>query len=129
VAPRARRGIDYKDEAKGRWYAAVSSGYRPDGKTWRRQKVSGRTRAEVAAKLRELHAEHDAGAQLASGYTVHQAVDDWLAEGLYTGELKTFGGIAVPTRHRIRCRLEDGTADMTTDYITIDIPNVEYRAS
>jgi len=83
--PRRRgrgEGSIYKDEAKGRWYAAVSFGYGPDGNTWRRQKVSGRTRAEVAAKLRELHAEHDAGAQPASGYTVHQAVDDWLAEGL-----------------------------------------------
>ena len=60
----------------------MSIGYRPDGKTWRRQKVSGRTRAEVAAKLRELHAEHDAGAQPVPGYTVHQMVSDWLAEGL-----------------------------------------------
>jgi integrase len=75
-------GSIYKDEAKGRWYAAVSFGYGPDGKTWRRQKVSGRTRAEVAAKLRELHAEHDAGAQPDRGYTVRQAVSDWLAEGL-----------------------------------------------
>ena len=52
--PRRRgrgEGSIYKDEAKGRWYAAVSFGYGPDGKTWRRQKVSGRTRAEVAAKL------------------------------------------------------------------------------
>jgi hypothetical protein len=57
-------------------------GYGPDGKTWRRQKVSGRTRAEVAAKLRALHAEHDAGAQPVPGYTVHQMVSDWLAEGL-----------------------------------------------
>jgi len=83
--PRRRgrgEGSIYKDEAKGRWYAAVSFGYGPDGKTWRRQKVSGRTRAEVAAKLRELHAEHDAGAQPVPGYTVHQMVTDWLAEGL-----------------------------------------------
>jgi hypothetical protein len=29
----------------------------------RRQKVSGRTQAEVAAKLKELHAEHVAGAE------------------------------------------------------------------
>jgi integrase len=84
---RARRrgrgeGSIYKDEAKGRWYAAISVGYGPDGKTWRRQKVSGRTRAEVAAKLRELQAEQDSGAQPACGYTVQQAVDDWLVEGL-----------------------------------------------
>jgi hypothetical protein len=47
----------------------------------------------------------------------------------YTGEPKTFGGIVVPTRHRVRRRLEDGTADMTIDYITIDIHNVGYRTS
>ena len=85
-AARARRrgrgeGSIYKDEAKGRWYAAVSVGYGPDGKTWRRHKISGRTRAEVAAKLRELQAEQDSGAQPVPGYTVQQAVDDWLAEG------------------------------------------------
>ena len=44
-------GSIYKDEAKGRWYGAVSVGYGPDGKTWKRHKVSGRTRAEVAEKL------------------------------------------------------------------------------
>ena len=86
-AARGRRrgrgeGSIYKDEAKGRWYAAVSVGYGPDGKTWRRHKISGRTRAEVAAKLRELQAEQDLGAQSAPGYTVQRAVDDWLAEGL-----------------------------------------------
>ena len=75
-------GSIYKDEAKGRWYAAISIGYGPDGKTWRRHKISGRTRAEVAAKLRVLQAEQDSGAQPVSGYTVRQAVDDWLAEGL-----------------------------------------------
>jgi len=86
-AARGRRrgrgeGSIYKDEAKGRWYAAVSVGYGPDGKTWRRHKISGRTRAEVAAKLRELQAEQDLGTHSAPGYTVQRAVDDWLAEGL-----------------------------------------------
>jgi hypothetical protein len=46
----------------------------------------------------------------------------------YTGEPKTSGGIVVPARHRVRRRLEDGTADMTIDYITIDIRHVEYQA-
>ena len=41
-----------------------------------------RTRAEVAANLRELQAEQDLGARPTPGYTVQQAVDDWLAEGL-----------------------------------------------
>jgi len=75
-------GSIYKDEAKGRWYAAVSVGYGPDGKTWRRRKVSGRTRADVAAKLKELVAEQDSGAEPEARYTVRRAIDDWLADGL-----------------------------------------------
>jgi ribosomal protein L32E len=83
-AGRRRRGEGsiYKDEAKGRWYAAVSVGYGPDGKTWRRHKISGRTRAAVAATLRELQAEQDSGMQPTPGYTVWRAVNDWLAKGL-----------------------------------------------
>jgi integrase len=75
-------GSIYKDEAKGRWYGAVSLGYGPDGKTWRRHKVSGRTRAEVAEKLKQLQADQDSGVQPEHAYTVQRAVDDWLAEGL-----------------------------------------------
>ena len=75
-------GSIYKDEAKGRWYGAVSLGYGPDGQNWRRHKVSGRTRAEVAEKLKQLQLEKDSGVQPEHGYTVQRAVDDWLAEGL-----------------------------------------------
>jgi integrase len=75
-------GSIYKDEAKGRWYGAVSFGYGPDGKTWRRHKVSGRTRAEVVRKLKELQAEKDSGVQPEHAYTLQRAADDWLAEGL-----------------------------------------------
>ncbi len=75
-------GSIYKDETKGRWYGAVSFGYSADGKTWRRVKVSGRTRAEVVAKLKDLQTEHDLGADPVVGYTVQRALDDWLADGL-----------------------------------------------
>jgi hypothetical protein len=75
-------GSIYKDGTKGRWYGAVSIGYGPDGRTWRRHKVSGRTRAEVAEKLKQLQADQDAGVQPEHAYTVQRAVDDWLAEGL-----------------------------------------------
>jgi len=75
-------GSIYKDEAKGRWYGAISLGYGPDGKTWRRHKVSGRTRAEVVGKLKQLQAERDSGVEPERAYTVQRAVDDWLAEGL-----------------------------------------------
>ena len=79
---RRNEGSIYKDEAKGRWYGAVSVGYGVDGQTWRRHKVSGRTRAEVAAKLEQLQAERDSGVQPEHNYTVQRAVDDWLSEGL-----------------------------------------------
>ena len=86
VAGTRRRGRNegsiYKDEVKGRWYGAVSVGYGVDGQTWRRHKVSGRTRAEVAETLRQLQAEQDSGVQPEHGYTVQRAVDDWLSEGL-----------------------------------------------
>jgi integrase len=75
-------GSIYKDEAKDRWYGAVSVGYGADRKTWRRHKVSGRTRAEVAEKLKQLQAEKDSGVQPEHAYTVQRAVDDWLSEGL-----------------------------------------------
>jgi integrase len=82
-------GSIYKDEAKGRWYGAISLGYGTDGKTWRRHKVSGRTRAEVAEKLKQLQAEQDSGVQPEHSYTVQRAVDDWLAEGLDGRSAKT----------------------------------------
>ncbi|MGH3238451.1 MAG: hypothetical protein ACRDOH_35380 [Streptosporangiaceae bacterium] len=44
--------------------------------------MSGKTRQEVRAKLKELYANLDAGVQAPGTYTVQAAVDDWLAEGL-----------------------------------------------
>ena len=34
------------------------------------------------AKLKQLQAEQDAGAEPVAGYTVRRAIDDWLEEGL-----------------------------------------------
>jgi integrase len=95
IAGARRRGRNegsiYKDEAKGRWYGAVSVGYGSDGVTWRRHKVSGRTRAEVAQKLRQLQSEQDSGVLPDHGYTVQRVVDDWLADGLDGRSAKTVG--------------------------------------
>ena len=65
----------------GRWRGVVSLGFSADGKRLRK-KVSGSTKAEVREKLKELHAELDAGVRTVAGYTVAHAVDDWLADGL-----------------------------------------------
>ena len=66
---------------KNRYVGTISLGYRADGRRIRR-KVMGRTKQEVKAKLRDLHAELDAGLKAPSSYTVRQAVDDWLQDGL-----------------------------------------------
>jgi integrase len=71
----------YSDPAKSRYVGAVSLGFGPDGKRLRR-KVTGRTKQEVRDKLKALHAELDRGLRTSATYTVRQAVDDWLDDGL-----------------------------------------------
>ena len=67
----------------GRWRGVVSLGYSPDGKRRIRRKVSGKNKTAVKDKLKELHADLDAGLQPSSpSYTLGDALDDWVAEGL-----------------------------------------------
>jgi hypothetical protein len=47
-----------------------------------RRKVSGRTKTEVKARLRELRRDLDGGVRSSATYTVGAALDDWLANGL-----------------------------------------------
>ena len=72
----------------GRWRGVISLGFNADGKRVRK-KVSGKTKAEVKDKLKELHSELDAGVRTSHGYTVEKAVADWLADGLPGRTAKT----------------------------------------
>src|SRR5271170_445614 len=65
----------------GRWRGVVSLKPGPDGQR-RRKKVSGKNKTEVRAKLAELHDELDDGVVTNAAYTVAQAINDWLADGL-----------------------------------------------
>jgi hypothetical protein len=80
-----RRGFGedgiYLDAARNRYMGAISLGYGPNGKRIRR-KVSGKTKQEVRAKLQALHQELNSGVRSSSTYTVREAVDDWLRDGL-----------------------------------------------
>jgi integrase len=80
---RRPRGEDaiYFVTARNRYVGSVSLGYGPDGKRIRRN-VLGRTKQEVRDKLKALHGELNAGVKSSSTYTVREAVDDWLREGL-----------------------------------------------
>ena len=66
---------------KGRWRGAVDLGFGADGKRVRR-KVSGKTKAVVADRLKALHEEMSRGLRTSRTYTVVQAVEDWLESGL-----------------------------------------------
>lgn len=72
----------YFDTTKNRYIGAVSVGWGPDGKTRLRRKVRGKTKQEVRDKLRALHRELDAGVRSSSRYSLRQAVEDWLRDGL-----------------------------------------------
>ncbi|WP_432249973.1 site-specific integrase [Streptomyces sanyensis] len=80
---KAANGEDsiYWDKSKNRFVGAVSLGFTPAGKR-NRPKVSGKTKAEVRRKLRELKRELDSGIKSSATYTVTQAVNDWLEKGL-----------------------------------------------
>ncbi len=71
----------YFAAAKNRYVWAISLGYGPDGKRIRR-KVFGKIKHEVRDRLKALHQELNAGVRSSSTYTVREAVDDWLREGL-----------------------------------------------
>ena len=71
----------YWDSSKNRYVGAVSLGFSPSGARIRR-KVTGRTKAEVRDKLRELHLQVEIGLRPRRRYTVNDALDDWLAHGL-----------------------------------------------
>ena len=59
----------------------MSLGYSPSG-TRVRKKVVGRTKTEVRDKLRELHKQVQGGLRPRRHYTVNDALDDWLENGL-----------------------------------------------
>src|SRR5271169_2263958 len=83
----------YWDESKNRYVGAISLGWSADGERRIRKKVSGRTKAEVRDKLRELRNALDGGIRPSARYTVQQAVDDWLEYGLDGRSPKTLSTI------------------------------------
>ena len=80
----------YKDD-NCRWHGYVSLGLREHGKPDRRH-VSGRTRAEVVAKVRELEQKRDAGLAPVAGkaMTMGDWMDHWLTIAKRTVRVKTY---------------------------------------
>lgn len=111
----------YWDKSKNRYIGAISLGYNPDG-TRNRPKVSGKTKTEVRAKLREMKKELDAGVKSRATYTVEQAVQAWLTQGIKgvdNGSVNTYTSMA---KHHViadlgKARLKDLSADTVDDWI------------
>src|ERR1017187_10120213 len=86
LSKRRGQGEDsiYWDASKNRYVGAVSLGFSPAG-TRIRKKVTGRPKTEVRDKLRELHKQVEGGLRQRRrrrGYTVEDALEDWLADGV-----------------------------------------------
>ncbi len=81
----ARRGWGddgiYWVESRKRYAGAISLGWGPDGKR-QRKVVHGRTKQEVKDKLKEAHEDAAQSVKTSRDYTLRQAVNDWLAEGM-----------------------------------------------
>lgn len=81
----AGEGSVFKDPKTGRWHALLDVGEDPTGRR-RRRKVSGRTRTEVATKLRELQRDVEDGVVAQRRQmTVAVLCEDWLRQ--HAGEL------------------------------------------
>lgn len=120
---RAGHGDDsiYWDKSKNRYIGAVSLGYTPSGSR-KRPKVSGKTKTEVRQKLRELRKELARGARAPASYTVAQAVNDWLSQGLKGKEATSIGTYrSLADNHVIpylgKARLRDLEADDVDDWL------------
>src|SRR3712207_3341553 len=89
-SPMAKRGNGEGSifkRANGRWYSALT--YRDDFGEVRRREVSGRTQAEVRAKLRELRERVEAGAPVKdASITMAAWLEDWTTKALPASDRK-----------------------------------------
>ena len=82
-------GSLYWSERRQRWIAEVTTGYDGRGKRVTR-KASGRTKTQAKDKLKEMVRDLDDGLSVAPhGYSVGDAVRDWLEFGLSAREKAT----------------------------------------
>jgi integrase len=84
MATRRSRGDGglYWDRRRERWIAAVTVGYAPSGKRIVKR-ASGTSKAAAQRKLKEIIRDYEDGlATSRDGFTVAQAIRDWLTYGL-----------------------------------------------
>jgi hypothetical protein len=100
--------------------------WQENGDTWRRLHVTF-PETIVTHNPEQVFYFDEAGMQRRMDYAPE--VNGNVPIAHYTEEPRTFDGIVVPTRRRVRRRLQDGTPDMTIDLIKIDIHDVAFSGS
>ena len=109
-------------ETRQRWIATASLGHAPDGKRIVKR-GSGQTKAAAKAKLAEVLRDHDDGLAIApSGYTVTNAVNEWLAYGLSDRDTSTITTCTILSNtHVIPClgarKLRDLSAEDVEEWL------------
>ncbi|MFG2195788.1 tyrosine recombinase XerC [Streptomyces sp. NPDC048639] len=89
------------DEKRQRWIATASLGYDPSGKRIVKR-GSGKTKTEAKNKLKEVLRDHEDGLAIApTGYTVENAVDDWLTYGLAGRDKATVGTCTILSTNHV----------------------------
>lgn len=103
MAKRRSRGDGglHWSEARQRWIATASLGHAPDGKRIIKR-GSGKTKATAKAKLAEVLRDHEDGLAIApTGYTVANAVTDWLSYGLNGRDKRTISTCTILSKTHI----------------------------
>ncbi len=103
MATRRSRGDGglYWSESRRRWIAEITIGYDGRGKRITR-KASGRTKTEAKDKLKEMVRDVDDGLTIApAGYTVADAVRDWLTYGLTSRDKATVTKLSILGRNHV----------------------------
>jgi integrase len=120
------------NETRQRWIATVTVGFDSRGKRITR-KASGVTKTDAKNKLKELLRDHDDGVAVApSGYTVTEAVRDWLAYGLTDRSAATVANYTTIAETRIitplgRRKLRDLSAEDVDRWLRAQAREVSTR--
>jgi hypothetical protein len=103
------------DETRQRWVASLTVGYTPAGKRIVKR-GSGRIKTEAQRKLREIIRDYEDGqVNGGHGYTVAQAVRDWLQFGLQGRDEDTIAKFTIlgEAQRRAALRHPAGTSGTT----------------
>ena len=81
-------GSLYFDQANNFWVARIDTGIDPASGKRMQRKISGRTRADAARKLREIARQRDDGIPVPTGMSFGDLLERWMESLVTTGKLQ-----------------------------------------